>query len=183
MSSPRPTLELELILAVRRARVGERWGESWGAPDPHDASSSRRRLMRVVFSCVGSLKSPICRAISRSGRVCLRLPVHLSGYHHNAVATCTPPAHTLRTTRLLIFNGRLGLSIVRVGARARALVCSRRSSSLVAQRGRCSSFVLMRRGGRCAAAIGRTVRFVASVCDDWSEVCDCVESDCDTHDP
>ena len=75
-----PALVLELILAVRRARVGERWGESWGAPDPRGASSSRRRLMRVVFSCVGSLKSPICRAISRSGCVCLRLPVHVPGY-------------------------------------------------------------------------------------------------------
>ena len=156
MSSPRPTLVLELILAVRRARVGERWGESWDAPDPHDASSSRRRLMRMVLSCAGSLKSPICRAISRSGRICLRLPVQLSGYHHNAVATCSPPAHTLRTTRPLFCNGRLGLSIVRVGVRARALVCSRRSSSLVAQRGRYSSFVLMCRSGRRAAAIERT---------------------------
>ena len=143
----------------------------------------------VVVSCAWcsrALAASNCQFVVRYHglvHVCLRLPVHVPGYHHSAVETCSAPAHTLRTTRPLFFNGPLGLSIVRVGVRARALVCSRRSSSLVAQRGRCSSFVLTRRSGRRAAAIEKTVRFVASVCDDRSEVCDCVESDCDTHVP
>jgi hypothetical protein len=85
-------------------------------------------LMRVVVSCVGSLEPPISCTISLSGRVCLHLSVHLSGYHRNAVATFLPPAHTLRI-RALVCNFRHRLSIVRADlcarARARVIVACR----------------------------------------------------------
>ena len=81
-----------------------------GAPDPHETSSSPRTvcierywrfdayggLMCAVVSCIGGVESPISGAISRFCRLCVRLVVHLAGYHRNAVAMCSPLAHIER---------------------------------------------------------------------------------------